>query len=465
MFEQLQDQLRDEDDPLKPLVDPNQPIDLQPASPSAPQPTDLAYYADRPTSPNPLDAFNPTQASPTTGIAGGGGATQAQQIAPSPAPTPAAAPPMAAPAPAAPQAAPWSGAPANNPTAAPEQGYWGSDTGSHSQVYTPQQAEFQRFFNDYWAPDRAQVLASMRYGAGQKQVSAPTAGAAPSGGYQPMEGVDVNKLNDPTHTTPKYVASRILASGGDINQAAAAIGATVLDATRMRLPSGEVIDIRRDEEGANALQWLVQGGGDGGGSSGAAGASSVMGSTLGGQQGASGAPSNSAFSDQVRQLLMQQLGGLSGPVTGNDPQIKAEMDAQGNVLERNRRDRRSADAERAAMQGLLNGGQSSGSFEQNIASGFEDKGQALTGIQAQLFTRELQSRRSHIANLLNMAMQSGDNESARNLQYTLAMMDDTIRRMSLQQNQSQFNDQFGLQAGRFQYEKDRDLAGYGTGAR
>lgn len=297
-------------------------------------------------------------------------------------------------------------------------------------------------------------------------VKQPT--ASPS--YATMEGIDVNKLNDATHTTPKYVASRILASGGSLQQAASAIGATVLDATRMRLPSGEVIDTRRDEEGANALQWLVQGADDGinhGGDTGTAmtgpsGATSIMGSTLGGQQGASGVGST-GFNDQVRQLLMQQLGGLSGPLTANDPQIAAEMGAQEATLERQRRQRRAVDAERAAMNGLLNGGQSSGSFEQNIASGFEDKGQALTGIQAQLFTRELQSRRSYVANLMNMALQSGDNEAARNLQYTLAQMDDVIRRMSLQQNQSQWNDSFGLQAGQFQYQKDRDLAQYGAG--
>lgn len=296
---------------------------------------------------------------------------------------------------------------------------------------------------------------------GTKQAPAPSGPTS----YQYMEGVDTNKLNDPTHTTPKYVASRILASGGSLQQAAQAIGATVLDATRMRLPSGEVIDTRRDEEGANALQWLVLGGDTGGGSqglTGPSGATSVMGSTLGGQQGASGVQ-GSSFNDQVRQLLMQQLGGSMGPVSGSDPQIKAEMDAQEAMLERQRRQRRSSDAERAAMQGLLNGGQSSGSFDASVASGFEDKGQALAGIQAQLFTRELQSRRTHVATLLNMALQSGDNEQARNLQFVLAQMDDQIRRMTLRQNQDQWNDEFGLRAGRFQYEKDRDLAGYGGG--
>jgi len=42
-------------------------------------------------------------------------------------------------------------------------------------------------------------------------------------------------------------------------------------------------------------------------------------------------------------------------------------------------------------------------------------------------------------------------------------MDSELKRMGLAQSQSQFNDQFGLQAGQFEYQKDRDLATFGTG--
>lgn len=82
--------------------------------------------------------------------------------------------------------------------------------------------------------------------------------------YGFMEGVDQNKMNDQSVTSPKYIASRILASGGSLQDAAKAIGATMTSPTNMRLSTGEEIDTRRDEEGANALQWLVLGGGGGG---------------------------------------------------------------------------------------------------------------------------------------------------------------------------------------------------------
>ena len=164
------------------------------------------------------------------------------------------------------------------------------------------------------------------------------------------------------------------------------------------------------------------------------------------------------FTNQVRQLLLKQLQEMSKPVSADDPLIAGELQAQERLLERNRQARRESFAERAAMQGLLSGGQSSGAFDAEVASGFEDKGQALTGIQAQLFARELQGRRTQVAHLLNMALQSGDAESARALQLQLANMDNELRRYGLQQQQSQFNDQFGLQRSQFEYDMDRDAA-------
>jgi hypothetical protein len=178
---------------------------------------------------------------------------------------------------------------------------------------------------------------------------------------------------------------------------------------------------------------------------------------------AAAAPATNDFQNQIRALLMQQLQQFSQPVDANDPQIAKEMQAQSNVLERTRQDRRAAAAERAAADGLLNGGQGSGSFEGDVASGYEDKGNALTGIQSQLFGREIQSRRDKMAQLMSLAVQSGDADSARALQMQIAQMDDQLKRLGLAQSQSQFNDQFGLSAGQFQYQKDRDAALAGLG--
>lgn len=85
-------------------------------------------------------------------------------------------------------------APPNNPTAAPELGYWGSDTSAHTMQYTPEQTKFDDAFANYWAPDRPQVLASLRAGATQK-TAAPMSSL--SGGDTSMSGFNQAWLSSP----------------------------------------------------------------------------------------------------------------------------------------------------------------------------------------------------------------------------------------------------------------------------
>jgi hypothetical protein len=243
--------------------------------------------------------------------------------------------------------------------------------------------------------------------------------------------------------------------------------ATGANARMIAGPSGDMVDFGDgkgpvDIKTAEGLLWNAKLGGGGAvgggagapGGAGAAGAMGAAGSAAGGV---------SPFSQAIRDQIMQQLTGLSKPVNENDPSIAPEMQAQERLLERNRQARRAAAAERAAADGLLNGGQGSGSFESDVASGYEDKGQQLSGIQAQLFGREIQSRRDKVAQLLSMAMQSGDAESARALQFQMAQMDDQIKRLGLAQNQSQFNDEFGWNVSQGLYGRDRDVALAGLG--
>lgn len=208
--------------------------------------------------------------------------------------------------------------------------------------------------------------------------------------------------------------------------------------------------------------WLSPSSGPSSPAGGGAAASTGAGGGAGAGAGAAGAVS--PFQQQIRDLLMQQLGQLSRPVTADDPSIKGQMDAQSALAERVRQERRAAAAERAAADGLLNGGQGSGAFEADVASGYEDKGQKLSGLQADLFSREIQSRRDKVAQLLALATQSGDAESARALQLQIAQMDDVLRRMGLEQQGRQFDDQFGLSASQALYNRDRDLALFGAGS-
>lgn len=343
--------------------------------------------------------------------------------------------------------------------------------------------------NDYWAPDREEVLRDpSRWGPAPS--SPGTAPPPPSSGYQapsgsaptgtvrndigPMNvspqtstapaGFDQTKWSDPNKQSPKYVSGRILAGGGTIQDVAAKLGGyaisdDVIEYYNPELRRWERVDIIKDVEGSADPRWGLIGTGStregitsrSSGGSGSVGPSYVGGHGIGtgvsgsATSGAPGGATQSGFLGDVRNLLMQQLGQLSQPVGANDPLIQGEMQAQERLLERNRQDRRSAAAERMAFQGLNPGGQGSGAFDAEIAAGFEDKGAALSGLQAQLYSREMLSRRQNLTQMLSMALQSGDNEAARALQLQIAKMDEALRRAGLSESARQFNLGLGAQ--------------------
>lgn len=82
-------------------------------------------------------------------------------------------------------------------------------------------------------------------------------GAAPA-------GFDAQKWADPTQgTTNKYIVGRILASGGTIEQAAQAVGATVISPDKIRYPDGFEADVYMDYGGPNQRVQYTQTGGPG----------------------------------------------------------------------------------------------------------------------------------------------------------------------------------------------------------
>lgn len=273
--------------------------------------------------------------------------------------------------------------------------------------------------------------------------------AAPTGGYDYgkaqnswFNAAPGTKIDDWVKANPTFTQGITSSNNGEF----------------MNLPGGQSFDAVRDFGGANApiwgsqdynyqtgakytpqeaqaaeAQWAQKNGASGGG----------VGTSSGGMGGA--APATSDFQNQIRALLMQQMSGLSKPIDANDPTIQGEMQAQHATLDRNRQAQRASDAERMAFTGLNAGGAGSGAFDTANNAGFEQMGQAETGLQSQLFSRELTNRRQQMSQMLNMAMQSGDAESARALQMQIASMDAQLRKLGLDQQQSQFNDSYGLQ--------------------
>lgn len=269
-------------------------------------------------------------------------------------------------------------------------------------------------------------------GAGATQ---PPATTPPS--YSYMEGVDINKLNNPAHTTPKYVASRILASGGSLADAAKAVGATVLDEDKMQLPTGEIIDTRRDIEGANQLQWLVthdpawatdNRSGNGKSKVGTGGGDPKLGTVGTGTKLGANSPND------LWSLLMQRAGqGLN--VDPTDPIISAQVNAYRAEQERGVRNNIADQAEAQGPNANL-------TLERRVAN--EKAAQATGGLKAQLMQNELTARRSEIQQALSQMGSLLSDQQKIALQRELGMIDSSLRQQQITNQNNQFLDSFGL---------------------
>lgn len=196
------------------------------------------------------------------------------------------------------------------------------------------------------------------------------------GGYTPqhqaLPGFDQAKLNDARlGTTHKYTVARILQGGGTIQQAAQAVGGTVVNGDKIRYPDGFIADVYFDYGGPNQrVQYTQVGGpgwqGAGDGTTERAQAAARAGQT-GGAGGAHGMPSaqGSAFSDpatsQWEQLVRAMVDRLNQPI----PQHTLELQQTQALdpMERQRQQMRQQAALRLSQRGIRPG---SGIFEESM---------------------------------------------------------------------------------------------------
>jgi len=166
-----------------------------------------------------------------------------------------------------------------------------------------------------------------------------------------------------------------------------------------------------------------------------------------------------AADQQKADALYQQLQGRaqqSLAIDRNDPIIRAQADAFAANEQRASRNYLADLAEKAGPLANLQG-------EQRMAA--EHLGQATGGFEAELMGRELQSRRSEIADALNSmrGMLSADQQD--NLQRELASLDAAIKQQGLAVNQSQFGSDLGYRYANLAQQGsqfDRNLAQSGS---
>jgi hypothetical protein len=206
--------------------------------------------------------------------------------------------------------------------------------------------------------------------------------------------------------------------------------------------------------------WMEQPAGTGGGGGG--GGSSSGGG--GGGQAAAPAPTGGGgsllagggqggwtqdFITQLRAMLMQRLGEAGKPVDENDAYIQAPLSAARNEASRQIDTERGELAERLYAQG---GGLNTGALTQGIQASRERTATGLGNLRATLITRELDSRRTEMRDLLQMALASGDASLAREVQMQLAQLEATLRREG-----------YGLQAGMFEANLNQQAVNAGGG--
>lgn len=153
------------------------------------------------------------------------------------------------------------------------------------------------------------------------------------------------------------------------------------------------------------------------------------------EQGAS-----SDFQKQLRQMLLERMTKLNAAGDPNSLQeVRQPMSAAERTAERVRQRRQDAAAERLTAEGVGD----SGALDSEISRGYEDMSSDLSGLNAELVSRIMVERRQEAERLLAMAMESGDAESARQLQKDIAVIDAELQRSGLEQRGQQFNADLG----------------------
>ena len=247
-------------------------------------------------------------------------------------------------------------------------------------------------------------------------------------------------------------------------------GLTADAAGRVALPTdvnghaGETLDLRIGARaGQNLAGWTDIG--QNGSSNGNGGYGGAMGS--GGALGDSGA-GGGGFQGQMRAMLMQMLNGANTPVDENSAGVAQPYQAAKLAADRGVADEQKALAERLYAEG----GGGSNELTQGIQQSRERNATGLAGIKSQLMQRAMDQKQSQLQQALSLAVQSGDNESARAIQLQIAQMSNALGQAQLSQSgrqfdanlgqrQNEWNDQFGLEGARFRYDQDRDVVNAG----
>lgn len=145
---------------------------------------------------------------------------------------------------------------------------------------------------------------------------------------------------------------------------------------------------------------------------------------------------SAAQRDQVRQMIMDRLKLAGQPVNENDIGISQPLSAARDEVQRSQQTERTALAERLYAQG--GGGLQSGALTQQIQQSAERNAGGLSQLRAGLITSQIQQKQQEMQSLLQMALASGDTQSAQLLQAQIAALSAQVNREGMGINLAEF---------------------------
>lgn len=143
-------------------------------------------------------------------------------------------------------------------------------------------------------------------------------------------------------------------------------------------------------------------------------------------------PTPNPFLDSIRQLILQRLKEASAPVDPNAPQIQATVNAARDEATRAATAERGQLAERLYAQ--RGGGLQTDALTRQIQQSGERNATSLATLRANIITNVYNQKLSELKDELQLAMASGDAESARAVQLQLAALQAQIQREGIGAN-------------------------------
>lgn len=136
----------------------------------------------------------------------------------------------------------------------------------------------------------------------------------------------------------------------------------------------------------------------------------------------------------LQKILMEQLGQASQPVSAESPGIREVLAGQRIGLQRGAERERKNAAEMRAYDG--SGGLGGKAFEGDVNRILQQQGEAEAQMTGDVLNRELQNKRQQLTQLLTIATQLGDAESARAIQAQLAAIQTQLQQSNFYDTQA-----------------------------